>query len=447
MENQKLNLQTVVAVVFIFILVAATVTTVFGQDQNNGKKERTKVVQLKIVEDENGNVKSIDTTFVADENQYFDFDNFYNIRVNPFGDSLNVMLDFDSDNFSFMDMDSLLKEITVNVESMDDGKMMMFITSEMEDAMEDMDKQMHAFTYSFQNGTSNVDSLIEVTLKQLNCAQDSLVKTKFKHLQINSDSAKITVFSDGKELKIDEDGEVKVIKLGKGKQGMVWTGDTIIEDGDRKIIIKSAKNDDDLEQTIEYIISDENSDDMGNQNTEMKVMTVNGAKTIWVDENGEVRELDGENYEFFSDDPDSAKNVKVMVIKKDGNKRVWINDENEIYALDGAKYEFQPASKNDLEDLKDAGVKTKKKELQLENLKFSPNPNNGKFNLSFTLAEKKKVTINIYDLNGNVVYTETLKDFQGEYNKEIDLSKQESGTFFLQIVQGLYDIIKKIIIQ
>jgi len=445
MENQKLNLQTVVAVIFIFLLVAAAVTTVFAQEQYTKKKEHTKIIQLKIVEDENGDVKSIDTTYVMDEDHNFDFNNFYNMNMSHFGDSMNFVFDFDSDNFRFANMDSLLKEITVNVESIADGKMMMFITSEMEEAMEGMEKQMNAFKYSFENEMLNGDSLIEVIVKHVNCKNDSMMKTHFKHMNIDSDNGNIFIYSDGEEVKIDDDGEVKVIKLGKGNHGMSWTGDTIIEDGNSKIIIKSTKGGGDLEQTIEYIISDE---DAGfDSDMDIKVIKVKGDKTIWVDDDGEVHHLDGENFEFKYGDDASGKDVRVKVIKKDGDKTVWVARDEEVYELDGAKYEFQSANDQDLESLKDAGVKTKKKELHLDDLKFSPNPSNGKFNLSFTLKEKKKVTINIYNMNGKVVYSETLKDFQGEYNKEIDISEQESGAFFLQIVQGLYDIIKKIIIQ
>lgn len=445
MENQKLNIQTLVAVVFIFLLVAAAVTTVFAQEQNTEKKDHTKIIQLKIVEDENGEVKSIDTTFVMDDDHDFDFDSYYNMNMSHVGDSMNFVFDFEGDNFRFADMDSLLKEITVDVEALDNGKMMMYITSDMDEAMEGFEKQMNSFTYSFDHNMSNCDSLIEVMVTQLDCNHDSMMKTHFQHMNIDSDEGKIFIYSDGEEVKIDDDGKVKVIKLGSGTGGNVWIGDTIIEDGNSKIIIKSTKGGDDMEQTIEYIISNE---DAGvDIDKDVKVIKVKGDNSIWVDEDGEVHELDGENFEFESEDGNSGNHHKVKVIKKNGSKAVWINKENEIYEVDEAKYEFQTVSEKDLENLKNAGIKTKKKELQLENLKFSPNPSNGKFNLSFTLAEQKKVTINIYDINGNIVYTETLKDFQGEYNKEIDISQQESGTFFLQIAQGLYDIIKKIIIQ
>ncbi|MCF8365965.1 MAG: T9SS type A sorting domain-containing protein, partial [Bacteroidales bacterium] len=402
--------------------------------------------------------------------------------------SMNFAVDFDSDNFRFVNMDSLLKEITVNVETLDSGRTMMFITSDMEEAMEGMEKRMNAFTYNFENELSDGDSLIRVFVKQLNFNSDSMMKTHFKHMNIDSDDGKIIIYSDGEEVKIDDDGKIKVIKLGKDAGKTLWSGDTIIEDGNSKIIIKSTKGGDDLEQTIEYIISDEDSDLGGKKNSGMKVMKVKGANTIWVGDDGEVHELDADNFEFVSDgdsarkmkvkvinkngnmtvwvdedgevhelegrdymfesgDENTPKQVKVKVIKKDSGQTIWISDDKEVFMPDGAKYEFQPASAKDKEDLKSAGVKTKDRELLVENMKFSPNPSNGKFNLSFTLKEKKKITINIYDINGNVVYTETLKDFQGEYSKEIDISNQESGTFFLQIVQGLYDIIKKIIIQ
>ncbi len=343
MENQKLNIQTVVAVVFIFLLVAAAVTTVFAQEQTTEKKERTKIIQLKIVEDENGNVKSIDTTFVIDEDHDFDFYSFYNMNMNHFGDSMNIVLDIDTENFNILDVDPLLKEITVNIEDLGNGKIMMFMDDEMNEAMEDAGQTIQAYSFSFENEFSNADSLMEVIVKQYGKNGDSLMKTRFQHhINVDSDDDKVFIFSNGKKV---------------------------------------------------------------NNDTDLKVIKVKGDKTIWVD------------------------------------------DEGNVLNVDGAKYEFQSASEKDLEGLRDAGVKTKKKELQLKNLEFLPNPSNGKFNLSFTLTEKKKVTINVYDINGKVVYSETLKDFQGEYNKEIDISQQESGPFFLQIAQGLYDIIKKIIIQ
>jgi hypothetical protein len=403
MKNHKINLQSAVAMLFIFILVAVAVTTVFGQE----KKERTKIVQLKITEDENGVVKSIDTTYVLDQNEDFDFDwdGAFDIDLEKFGDSLNVFMHLDDGDYKMMNLDSIMQQITVELKDIEQGQQMMFITHELDDIMEEMDEHMKSFSYNFNHVMTDGDSTMKVIVRTRVDNGDTLVEKTIKNFD-GDDEKNIFIFSDGEEIKIDEDGEIKVIKLG-ADHGASWTGDTIIEKNGAKIIIKTKKDGDEAEQTIEYISV--TTDGEANDDTKIK--------------------------------------KELSVIKGADAQKVWVDGEHEVYVLGDAKYEFLPAEKNDLETLKSAGVKTKNKDLDVENLKFSPNPNNGKFNLSFTLKEKKKVTITIYDMKGNIVYSETLRDFQGNYNKEIDISEQESGTFFLQIVQGLYDIIKKIIIQ
>jgi len=401
MENQKFNLQTVVAIVFIFILVAATITTVFGQD----KKEHTKIIQLKIVEDENGVVKSIDTTYVINQDQDVDFDNFYNLKLDRFGDSMNIVVDFIEGNNRFQDLDSLMKTITVDLERDENDKITMFLSSEINESMQNMEEQMKAFSFSFENELC--DSLMKVLVKKQDAENDTLIIQRFKQMNFDTIDGSVMIFVDGENVDIDEDGNLKTIKMVTPDNEMIWTGDTIIVDSNSKIIIKTSKDKGKHEQTIQYITVINDSD--SSRNTENKVDRI--------------------------------------VVKKKNGKNIWVDDNKEVYKLEGAKYAFVSAADEDMQGLKNAGVKTKNKELMVENLKFSPNPGDGKFNLSFTLRETKKVTINIYDINGNMVYTETLKDFQGDYNKQIDISQQPGGTFFLQIIQGLYDIIKKIIIQ
>lgn len=404
MKNHKINLQSAVAMLFIFILVAVAVTTVFGQE----KKERTKIVQLKITEDENGEVKSVDTTYVLDQDEDFDFDfgSEFDVKLEHLDDSLNVIMELVDGNLKSMNVDSIMQQITVELDDLEHGHKMMFITHELDDIMEEMDEHMKSFTYNFNQIMTDGDSTMKVIVRTHVDDGDTVVKKKIRTFSGDPDEKNIFIFSDGEEIKIDEDGEVKVIKLGSGN-GATWTGDTIIERDNAKIIIKTKKDGDEAEQTIEYI-------------------------SVTTDEDVDI---------------DKEIEKEVVIIKKGDAKKVWVDSDEEVYVLGDSKYEFLPAEENDLEKLKSAGVKTKNRDLEVENLKFSPNPNNGKFNLSFTLKEKKKVTINIYDMKGNLVYSETLRDFQGDYNKEIDISEQESGTFFLQIVQGLYDIIKKIIIQ
>jgi ribosomal protein S6E (S10) len=70
MKRFSLNIQTVVAAVFTLLFISAAFTTLFGQEQKKvATKEHTKIITLKITEDENGEVISIDTTMVFNEDE------------------------------------------------------------------------------------------------------------------------------------------------------------------------------------------------------------------------------------------------------------------------------------------------------------------------------------------------------------------------------------------
>jgi hypothetical protein len=88
-----------------------------------------------------------------------------------------------------------------------------------------------------------------------------------------------------------------------------------------------------------------------------------------------------------------------------------------------------------------------KNNLTAENLVFSPNPNSGKFNLSFELPEKGKTTVKIFDEGNKEIYSESLGKFSGKYDRQIDVSENPKGIYFLQITQDNKTLNKKIVIQ
>lgn len=108
-------------------------------------------------------------------------------------------------------------------------------------------------------------------------------------------------------------------------------------------------------------------------------------------------------------------------------------------------------TENEHVNLKKNGVKTeqdpKALKLQPKELNFYPNPNSGKFTLDFGLETDEKTQVKIFDLSGKEIYTEKVKNFEGHYSKEIDISKNNPGTYILQIVQGNKILSKKIILQ
>ena len=88
-----------------------------------------------------------------------------------------------------------------------------------------------------------------------------------------------------------------------------------------------------------------------------------------------------------------------------------------------------------------------KSELEVNDLVFSPNPNDGHFNLSFELTETTPVKIAVYSMEGRKVYSQKIKQPEGRFSEEIDISKSGSGTYFLQITQGDKAQTKKVVIQ
>ena len=104
-------------------------------------------------------------------------------------------------------------------------------------------------------------------------------------------------------------------------------------------------------------------------------------------------------------------------------------------------------NKEDISTLEKSGVNNvKKNKLKVEKLNFYPNPNNGRFNLSFELDSKNKTSISIYNESGQRVYHEELKDFSGKYNKEIDLSSEKKGIYFINVNQNKKSLTKKVVI-
>ena len=64
---------------------------------------------------------------------------------------------------------------------------------------------------------------------------------------------------------------------------------------------------------------------------------------------------------------------------------------------------------------------------------IQPNPNNGRFTLSFANTEKGDVTVEIINSIGQAVYNETVRDLEGTYKKEMDLSTMGAGAYYVKL--------------
>ena len=66
-------------------------------------------------------------------------------------------------------------------------------------------------------------------------------------------------------------------------------------------------------------------------------------------------------------------------------------------------------------------------------IKIFPNPNNGQFSLEITSGIVSRININICNVLGNVVYTESAVRFNGKLHKNIDLSGLAKGVYRLNV--------------
>ena len=74
--------------------------------------------------------------------------------------------------------------------------------------------------------------------------------------------------------------------------------------------------------------------------------------------------------------------------------------------------------------------------LELDDISLFPNPSNGNITVQFSTTEKAATTISVLDVSGKEVFKDVVQNFDGIYNRKIDLSSNAEGIYFLNIQQG-----------
>ncbi|MES2131083.1 MAG: T9SS type A sorting domain-containing protein [Bacteroidota bacterium] len=150
------------------------------------------------------------------------------------------------------------------------------------------------------------------------------------------------------------------------------------------------------------------------------------------------------HHSFINDSIDLTG--KTMMIKKAtcGATAEDLKNAEEIQIFVVKKIDITDATSEERKTL--PGNKTDQK-LAIANMKFYPNPSTGKFNLSFNLPEKGDTEISVLNNEGKIVYKENLPAFSGNYDKEIDISKNAKGIYFVKLEQGKHSQVKKIVIE
>lgn len=255
------------------------------------------------------------------------------------------------------------------------------------------------------------------------------------------DGQKVIVTKEGKD---GEEVEVNVQILGDGDHAKVRTFnydfDVSGEEGDAQTLILHAKE---LQERLgkdgkvgTHVIKIVNGDTVINETSgDMP------SDFLWIDEDGNHTNLDGNTFIFKGDCDGEAhtieKDVKVEVlIDEDGTAKtktahvIMIMQLEDLTEEESAKFAPEPYEN-----------------LDVQQLKFYPNPTNGQFQLSFDINDTESPTqIRIFDLEGKEAYTETVTGTP-RYDKQIDLGDAPKGVYLISIAQNDKKVVKKLIMQ
>ena len=128
------------------------------------------------------------------------------------------------------------------------------------------------------------------------------------------------------------------------------------------------------------------------------------------------------NFAFTNDD---AEEGMQMFVFNDGDKKMVVK--------------LMKASEKELKK-----IGTKKE----EEIKLFPNPAKDQLSLNFNFTEASPVTINIYDRDGKLVKSETIKDYKGgNYDKTYNMLDFENGVYLVEFVQKELKIVRKLSVQ
>jgi hypothetical protein len=140
-------------------------------------------------------------------------------------------------------------------------------------------------------------------------------------------------------------------------------------------------------------------------------------------------------------DPNSKRAKKVIIVNEDSEIK---KGDKKVTRFIFVKTDLKEASEG---ECKKAGIKTSPEKLVIEDMNCMPNPSNGKFNLKFSSPDKSDADITVKDINGKVVYSESVKNFDGKYDKEISLGDTAKGIYFVTITQGAKATTRKLVVE
>lgn len=217
----------------------------------------------------------------------------------------------------------------------------------------------------------------------------------------------------------------------------------------RKLVIKKIDKDiklinDSLVKTFTFEMdTTTNSDEdirviLHKGNGKVGIMKLQGDSLISIKKHGgpthyRFKNIDN-NIQIYSTDKDQSKSVFIIETEGENSDNMQVRKfkitQTELSALE-------------LKALKGELV-VEKSLLPWEKVTLLPTQKSDVYNLSFQTETKENGLIQIFDLNGEKLYSEKLKNFSGSYNKEIELKSGQGKEFIFNMKLGNKSFTRKI---
>ncbi len=178
---------------------------------------------------------------------------------------------------------------------------------------------------------------------------------------------------------------------------------------------------------------------------------------LWFDTDGEEHDLNGKNYFFFKDsdseheghDFDRKNSFFFMQNDEDEDGEIVVKSKKKIVIIKKKKdgNEVEVTVKTDADDREEEeNTPNAPATLDFEAMNVFPNPTDGMVQIQFK-ADAVPTVISITDVTGKSIFREELKNFDGNYNTQVDVSDAAKGTLLLNISQGKKSYTEKIIFE
>ena len=356
----------------ILIACFAFVSISHAQSKSEKQKEEKSII-IKVEVDEDGNVTSTDTIIT------------YNLDLNKEVNEVIVKVEREvSDN------QESIKKIKVEVESDLEGNKEVFCIN-ISDKKEELEK-------IFKDLQKEIEDL-EIDKE----ARERIEQSMEKLQEVDWSSHYISI----KDALVDAHHEA----FGAGSYEVVKV---VIEDGDTTEYRSTTRTENHHHDANENVILVKSSED-----TEGETLTV------WVSDDGEEHNIEGENVEVIvvdSDDDKAHKLIKVFVISEEDE-----DDQESEGHHKSRRMTFESASKSDLEKAKEAGINIDDDhKLSLRNLNVEVN--NDQVKIGVMTNETGKLKVLALDEDFKTVKQIHSKKLAKEHQFSFDIKEFEDDT-------------------